>query len=121
MRNRELYNRLRDAVEARGDDADAVEALRTRATRLLIGPEAKGASTTLIRNMRSRLALELRRKEMQATADWIISSIRTRFADAQVKIRQGRVIEVWLDGFYHNYWDKSTVVVNQEQLEKVEV
>lgn len=98
MRNRELYNRLRDAVEARGDDSAAVEALRTHATRLLIGPEAKGASTTLIRNIRSRLGAELRRKEMQATADWIISRVQTRFTDVEVKIRRGRVIEVWLDG-----------------------
>ena len=98
MRRRELYNRLRNAVEARGDDSTAVEALRTRATRLLIGPEAKGASTTLIRNMRSRLGAELRRKEVQATADWIISHVQTRFEGAEVKIRRGRVIEVWLDG-----------------------
>ncbi len=98
MTRRELYKRLRDAVEARGDDSDAVEALRTRAVRSLIGPEAARATTTLIRNTRRRLAAELRRKEMQTVADWIISSVRTRFGNAEVKIRRGRVIEVWLDG-----------------------
>ena len=98
MRRRELYKRLRDAVEARGDDSTAVKALRTNATRLLIGDESKGLSTTLIRNMRSRLAAELRRKEMQTVADWIISHVQTRFADVEVKVRRGRVIEVWLDG-----------------------
>ncbi len=98
MTRRELYKRLRDAVEAREDDSGVVAGLRTDAARLLIGPEAKGATTTLIRNMRSRLAAELRRKEMQAVADWIISHVRTRFADVEVKIRRGRVIEVWLDG-----------------------
>ncbi len=98
MTRRELYKRLRDAVEARGDDADAVDALRTRAVRALIGPEAARTTTTLIRNTRRRLAAELRRREMQATADWIISSVRTRFGSAEVKIRRGRVIEVWLDG-----------------------
>ena len=98
MGRTELYKRLRDAVEARGDDSDAVEALGTRAVRALIGPEAEGMTTTLIRNSRRRLAAELRRKEMQATADWIISSVRTRFGSAEVKIRRGRVIEVWLDG-----------------------
>ena len=98
MGRTELYKRLRDAVESRGDDSDAVEALGTRAVRALIGPEAEGMTTTLIRNTRRRLAAELRRKEMQATADWIISSVRTRFADVEVKVRRGRVIEVWLDG-----------------------
>ncbi len=98
MTRRELYKRLRDAVEARGDDSDAVDALRSLAVRALIGPEAKGATTTLIRNTRRRLAAELRRKEMRTVADWIISSVRTRFADVEVKIRRGRVIEVWLDG-----------------------
>ncbi len=98
MTRRELYEKLRDAVEARGDDSDAVEALRTRAVRALIGEKSAGLSTTVIRNMRRRLAAELRRKEMQATADWIISSVRTRFGGAEVKIRRGRIIEVWLDG-----------------------
>ncbi len=98
MERSELYKKLRDAVEARGDDSDAVAGLRTNATRLLIGAEAKGTTTTLIRNMRSRLAAELRREEMQAVADWIISHVQTRYADVEVKIRQGRVIEVWLDG-----------------------
>ncbi len=98
MERSELYKRLRDAVEARGDDAAGVEALRTRAVRLLIGPESKGITTTLIRNTRRRLAAELRRKEMQTVADWIIASVRTRFGSAEVKMRRGRVIEVWLDG-----------------------
>ncbi len=98
MTRRELYKRLRDAVEARGDDSGVVSALRTNATRLLIGADAKGVTTTLIRNMRSTLAAELRRKEMQTVADWIISHVRTRFADVEVKIRRGRVMEVWLDG-----------------------
>ncbi len=98
MERSELYKRLRDAVETRGDDSDAVEALRTRAVRLLIGPEAEGMTTTLIRNTRRRLAAELRRKEMLAVADWIISHVQTRFADVEVKVRRGRVIEVWLDG-----------------------
>ncbi len=98
MTRSQLYKRLRDAVEARGDDSGVVAGLRTNATRLLIGVEAKGATTTLIRNMRSRLAAELRRKEMQAVADWIISHVQTRFADVEVKVRRGRVIEVWLDG-----------------------
>ena len=98
MERTELYKRLRDAIEARGDDSDAVEALRTRAVRALIGPEAARATTTLIRNTRRRLAAELRRKEMQAVADWIISHVRTRFAEVEVKVRRGRVIEVWLDG-----------------------
>ncbi len=98
MTRSQLYKRLRDAVEARGDDSDAVEGLRTRAVRALIGPEAARATTTLIRNTRRRLAAELRRKEMQAVADWIISHVQTRFADVEVKVRRGRVIEVWLDG-----------------------
>ncbi len=98
MTRRELYKRLRDAIEARGDDSDAVEGLRTRAVRALIGPEAEGMTTTLIRNTRRRLVAELRRKEMQTDADWIIASVRTRFGSAEVKMRRGRVIEVWLDG-----------------------
>ncbi len=98
MLKRELYKKLRDAVEAQGDDSDAVEHLGTRAARALIGPEAAGVTTTLIRNAKRTLAAELRRKEMQATADWIISGVRTRFGSAEVKIRRGRVIEVWLDG-----------------------
>ncbi len=98
MRKRELYKKLRDAVEARGDDSGAVEDLGTRAARSLIGPEAKGVTATLLENMKRRLAAELRRREMQATADWIVSRVQTRFADVEVKIRRGRVIEVWLDG-----------------------
>ncbi len=98
MRRRELYKRLRDAVEARGDDSGGVEGLSVAAARSIIGLEAEGATVTLIRNAKRTLAAELRRKEMQATADWIISGVRTRFGSAEVKIRRGRVIEVWLDG-----------------------
>ena len=98
MQNRELYKRLRDAVEAQGSDSDAVEGLSAAAVRSIIGPEADGMTTTLIRNAKRTLAEELRHREMQATADWIISGVKTRFADAEVKIRRGRVIEVWLDG-----------------------
>ncbi len=98
MTRRELYKRLRDAVEARGDDSDAVGALRTRAVRSLIGPEAKGVTTTMIRNTKHTLTAELRRKEMQTVADWIISHVRTRFGSVEVKVRRERVIEVWLDG-----------------------
>ncbi len=98
MKKRELYKRLRDAVEVRGDDSAAVESLSVAAARSLVGPEAEGATVTLIRNAKRTLAAELRRKEMQATADWIIASVRTRFASAEVKVRRGSVIEVWLDG-----------------------
>ncbi len=98
MRKRELYKRLRDAVEAQGSDSGAVEGLSAAAVRSLIGPEAARATTTLIRNAKRTIATELRRREMQATADWIISGVRTRFVDAEVKIRRGHVIEVWLEG-----------------------
>jgi hypothetical protein len=98
MQKRELYKRLKDAVEARGDDSAAVEGLSVAAARSLVGPEASRATVTLIRNAKRTLAAELRRKEMQATADWIIASVRTRFANAEVKVRRGSVIEVWLDG-----------------------
>ncbi len=98
MKKRELYKRLRDAVEAQGSDSVAVEGLSSAAVRAIIGPEAAGVTTTLIRNAKRGLAAELRRKEMQATADWIVSGVQTRFAGAEVKIRRGRVIEVWLDG-----------------------
>ena len=98
MKNRELYKRLRDAVEAQGSDAAGVEGLSAAAARSIIGPEAARATTTLIRNAKRTLAAELRHKEMRTVADWIISSVRTRFASAEVKIRRGRVIEVWLDG-----------------------
>ena len=98
MKKSQLYKRLRDAVEARGDDSVAVEGLSAAAARSIIGPEAAGMTTTLIRNAKRTLAAELRRKEMQATADWIVSGIQTRFADVEVKIRRGHVIEVWLDG-----------------------
>ncbi len=98
MQKRELYKRLKDAVEARGDDSVAVEGLSAAAARSIIGPEADGATTTLIRNAKRTLAAELRRKEMQATAEWIVSGVKTRFGSAEVKIRRGRVIEVWLEG-----------------------
>ena len=39
MRRRELYKRLRDAVEAQGDDSGVVEALSAAAARAMIGPE----------------------------------------------------------------------------------
>ena len=98
MKKRELYKRLRDAVKARGDDSDAVEGLSAAAARSIIGPEAAGMTTTMIRNAKRRLAAELRRREMRTVADWIVSGVKTRFEGAQVKIRRGRVIEVWLDG-----------------------
>ncbi len=98
MKKSQLYKRLRDAVEAQGSDSTGVEGLSAAAARSLVGSEAAGVTTTLIRNAKRTLAAELRRKEMQATADWIISSVRTRFGSAEVKIRRGRVIEVWLDG-----------------------
>ena len=98
MKNRELYKRLKDAVEARGDDSDAVEGMSAAAARSIIGPEADGMTITLIRNAMRTLAAELRRKEMRTVADWIATGVRTRFADVEVKIRRERVIEVWLDG-----------------------
>lgn len=98
MQKRELYKRLRDAVEARGDDAAGVESMSAAAARAIIGPLAAGMTVTLLENAKRRLAAELRRKEMQTVADWIIARVQTRFASAEVKIRRGRVIEVWLDG-----------------------
>ena len=98
MKTRELYKRLRDAVEARGDDSVAVEGLSVAAARSLIGPEAARATTTLIRNAKRTLAAELRRKEMQTVADWIIASVRTRFGSAEVGIKRNRIIQVYLDG-----------------------
>ncbi len=98
MQRRELYKKLRDAVEARGDDAAGVEGMSVPAARSIIGPEAARATTTLIRNASRTLAAELRRKEMRTVADWIVSGVKTRFGSAEVKIRRGRVIEVWLDG-----------------------
>ena len=98
MRRRELYKRLRDAVEARGDDSDAVEGLSAAAARSIIGPEARGVTVTLLENAKRTLAAELRRREMRTVVDWIISGVKTRFGSAEVKIRRGRVIEVWLDG-----------------------
>ncbi len=98
MKKRELYKRLRDAVEARGDDAAGVEGMSAAAARSIIGPLAAGMTVTLLENAKRRLAAELRRREMQATADWIISHVQTRFADVEVKVRRRRVIEVWLDG-----------------------
>ena len=98
MKNRELYKRLRDAVETQGSDSGGVEGLSSAAARSLIGPEAEGATVTLIRNAKRTLAAELRCREMQTVADWIVSGVRMRFADAEVKVRRGRVIEVWLDG-----------------------
>ena len=98
MKKRELYKRLRDAVEARGDDSDAVEGLSAAAARSIIGLEAGGATVTLLENAKRTLAAELRRKEMRTVADWIATGVRTRFADVEVKIRRERVIEVWLDG-----------------------
>jgi hypothetical protein len=89
---------LRDAVEARGNDSDAVEGLSAAAARAIIGPEAAGATVTMIENAKRRLAAELRRREMRTVADWIIARVQTRFEGAQVKIRRRRVIEVWLDG-----------------------
>ena len=41
MKNSQLYKRLRDAVEARGDDSDAVEGLSAAAARSIIGPETR--------------------------------------------------------------------------------
>jgi hypothetical protein len=49
----------------------------------------------------------------------VVRTIKTKFM-LTANMRKF-IYEVWLDGFYHNYWNKSTVVVNQEQLEKVEV
>ncbi len=98
MRRRELYKRLRDAVEARGDDAAGVEGLSVAAARALAGPEARGVTVTLLENAKRRLAVELRRREMRTVVDWIISGVKTRFEGAQVKIRRRGVIEVWLEG-----------------------
>ena len=93
-----MYKRLRDAVEARRDDSDAVEGLSAAAARSIIGPEADGITVTMLENAKRTLAAELRRKEMRTVADWIVTGVKTRFAGAQAKIRRGRVIEVWLEG-----------------------
>ena len=98
VRKRDAYDSFRDAARLEEYDSAAVEALRTTATRLLIGDKSKGLTTTCVGNMRRRLAEELRRDEMQAVADGILLEVQKDFPGAEVKIRRGRVIEVWLDG-----------------------
>ena len=96
MRERLVYKRFRDAVEAQGIDAAAVEALAPQAVRQMAG--AEGMTRTFVKNMRDRLAARMRQREAQTAAAWIESRVRTQFAQAQTRVRKGRVIEVWLDG-----------------------
>jgi len=98
MRQSRLYKRLRDAVEAQGSDRGRVEGLSAAEVRSLIGADARGMTTTMVNNATAVLAAESRRREMQATADWIISLVQRRFADVEVKIRRRGLIEVWLEG-----------------------
>ena len=96
MRERLVYKRFRDAVEAQGIDAASVEALLPQAVRQMAGCE--GMTQTFLKNMRNRLAAKLRQREAETAAAWIESKVRVRFPQAQTKVRRGRVIEVWLDG-----------------------
>ena len=95
MRERPVYKRFRDAVEAQGVDAAAVEMLSPQAVRQMAGCE--GMTQTFLKNMRNRLAAKLRENEAETVAAWIKSKVLTRFPQAQTKVRRGRVIEVWLD------------------------
>ena len=96
MRERLIYKRFRDAVEAQGIDAATVEALSAEAVRQMAGGE--GMTQTFLKNMRNRLAAKLRVREVEDAAGWIESKVRAQFAQAQTRVRRGRVIEVWLDG-----------------------
>ena len=96
MRKRLVYKRFREAVEAQGIDAAAVEALLPQAVRQMAG--GKGMTQTFLKNMRNRLASKLRVRETEIAAAWIESRVRAQFAQAQTRVRGGRVIEVWLDG-----------------------
>ncbi len=98
VRRADAYDALRSAVSLAEHEPDALEALNGPAMRSLIGAKSRGLTAAYVSNMQSRLVGELRQAEMQATADWIISSVRTRFGSAEAKVRRGRVIEVWLDG-----------------------
>ena len=96
MRKRLVYKRFREAVEAQGIDAAAVEALLPEAVREMSGCE--GMTQTFLKNMRNRLASKLRVREAEIAAAWIESRVRAQFPQAQTKTQRGRVIEVWLDG-----------------------
>ncbi len=92
------YDELKDAIQAAGHTYPAVLLLDVKAVRTLIGEKARGMSQTLIRNMQRKALVELKRAELQSAADWILSRILSQFPGAEVKIRRGRVIELWLDG-----------------------
>ena len=94
----DAYGAFRAAAALAEYDSDAVERLNDNVMRLLIGEKSRGLTVTCIRNMRSRLAAGLRREEMQAVADGILSGLQKDFPDAEAKLLRGRRIEVWLDG-----------------------
>ncbi len=98
MQKRALFKRFREAVEAAGIEVDGIEALSVDDVRQMAGVEARGRTGTFVANMKRRMALELELREVQGVAQWIQSRIQTQFPEAEVKVRRGRVVEVFLDG-----------------------
>ena len=96
MRKRAIFKTFKQAVEAADIDLAGIKAMSVDAVRQMAGAEY--GTSTVLKNMKKTMVAELQRKEVVATADWLVTSVQTRFANAEVRIRRGQMIEVWLDG-----------------------
>jgi len=98
MKQHILYKRIEEAAEAQRLDAAAVEGLSTEVMRTLAGVQDGPVTATLLAGIQRKIGAVMRRKEVQAAAEWIEAQLRVRFPEAKAVVRRGRVIEVWLDG-----------------------
>ncbi len=98
LRKTGVFDDLRAAIEAAAMTYQALELLDGAAVRTLIGAKAAGLSGTFVRNMQQKVVAEMKRRELQSVADWIVSRVASQFPNVGVVPKRGRVIEVHLDG-----------------------
>ena len=94
----DAYTALITGVDAGDVKHQALELLTTKEVKAVIGGKADGLSNTFIGNMQRKLVRKMQHEELQSVADWVLSLITSQYPNAEVDIKRGRIVQVWLDG-----------------------
>ncbi len=98
QRKSDAYAQLETAVGAANKTHEALALMTTGELRTMIGEKANGLSGTFVGNLQQRLVKKMQQAELQSAADWVKSLILVQYPNADVTIKRGRVVQVWLDG-----------------------
>lgn len=94
----DIYDLLTTSVNTGSIESRTLETLSIEEVKKLIGKEADGLTNTFVGNIQRRLIKKMDQAAAQLIADWIISSVQVQFANAEIEIKRGNIVKIWLDG-----------------------